>query len=189
MVDRQTEQAHVLLGMTGITATDPRRFTLSVLNAVLGGGMSSRLFQEVREKRGLAYSVYSFNANYADSGYVGLYAGCSPAKAAQVSDLMLAELVKLGETPLESEELARGIGQLTGGLVLGLEDSGSRMNRLGKSELTHGQFLDVDAVLSRIRAVSAEEVQAMAADLLARPRSVTVVGPFGDDTGFTGVVQ
>jgi predicted Zn-dependent peptidase len=189
VVDRQTEQAHVLLGMTGITATDDRRFTMSVLNAVLGGGMSSRLFQEVREKRGLAYSVYSFNANYADSGYVGLYAGCSPAKAAQVADLMLAELVELATTTMESEELARGIGQLTGGLVLGLEDSGSRMNRLGKSELTHGQFLDVDGVLDNVRSVTAEDVRVLAADLLSRPRSVTVVGPFGDDSGFTGVVQ
>jgi predicted Zn-dependent peptidase len=189
VVDRQTEQAHVLLGMTGITATDDRRFTMSVLNAVLGGGMSSRLFQEVREKRGLAYSVYSFNANYADSGYVGLYAGCSPAKAAQVADLMLAELAKLASTPMESEELARGVGQLTGGLVLGLEDSGSRMNRLGKSELTHGQFLDVDGVLANVRSVTAEDVRVLAADLLSRPRSVTVVGPFSDDSGFTGVVQ
>lgn len=188
-MDRQTEQAHVLLGMLGLTATDERRFTLSVLNAVLGGGMSSRLFQEVREKRGLAYSVYSFNANYADSGYVGLYAGCSPAKAPQVADLMLAELVKLGETPLEAEELGRGIGQLTGGLVLGLEDSGSRMNRLGKSELTHGQFLDVDAVLARIRAVTAGQVQDLARELLDRPRSVTVVGPFDDDSAFAGVVR
>jgi predicted Zn-dependent peptidase len=133
--------------------------------------------------------VYSFNANYADSGYVGLYAGCSPAKAPQVAELMLTELVKLGQTPLEAEELGRGIGQLTGGLVLGLEDSGSRMNRLGKAELTHGQFLDVDTVLARIRSVTAEQVQAMALDLLARPRSVTVVGPFADDSAFTGVVQ
>ncbi len=189
VVERATEQAHVLLGTTGITATDERRFTLSVLNAVLGGGMSSRLFQEVREKRGLAYSVYSFNANYADSGYVGLYAGCSPAKAAQVAELMLAELAKLAQAPMEAEELHRGIGQLAGGMVLGLEDSGSRMNRLGKSELVHGQFLDVDGVLARLRAVTAEDVRAMAADLLERPRSVTVVGPFADDAPFLPVVR
>ena len=189
VVERATEQAHVLLGTTGITATDERRFTLSVLNAVLGGGMSSRLFQEVREKRGLAYSVYSFNANYADSGYVGLYAGCSPAKAGQVTELMLEELVKLAGAPLEAEELERGIGQLAGGMVLGLEDSGSRMNRLGKAELVHGQFLDVDGVLARLRAVTAADVREMAADLLARPRSVTVVGPFTDDAPFRSVVR
>ncbi|NAZ82973.1 insulinase family protein [Kineococcus sp. R8] len=189
VVERSTEQAHVLLGMTGITATDERRFQLSVLNAVLGGGMSSRLFQEVREKRGLAYSVYSFNANYADSGYVGLYAGCSPAKAGQVAELMLAELVKLAQDGLGAEELQRGIGQLAGGLVLGLEDSGSRMNRLGKSELVHGQFLDVDGVLQRVRSVTAEEVRALAGELLSRPRSVAVVGPFADDSQFTGVLQ
>ncbi len=189
VVERPTEQAHVLLGTTGLTATDERRFTLSVLNAVLGGGMSSRLFQEVREKRGLAYSVYSFAANYADSGYVGLYAGCSPAKAGQVAELMLAELVGLAERGLDAEELQRGTGQLAGGLVLGLEDSGARMNRLGKAELVHGAFLDLDTVLARVRAVTAEDVQAMAAEIVGRPRAVTVVGPFADDRAFRGVLS
>ncbi|MFB9378066.1 M16 family metallopeptidase [Kineococcus gynurae] len=189
VIDRKTEQAHVLMGCTGIVASDERRFTMSVLNTILGGGMSSRLFQEIREKRGLAYSVYSFNANYADSGYVGLYAGCSPAKAGQVAELMLAELQRLAEGGVDHEEMERGIGQLSGGLVLGLEDPGSRMNRLGKSELSHGRFLDVDGVLAEVRGVTAEEVQELAVDLLARPRSIAVVGPFSDDSLFAGVTR
>ncbi|WP_425560100.1 M16 family metallopeptidase [Kineococcus glutinatus] len=189
VVSRPTEQAHLVLGCTGVTATDERRFELSVLNAVLGGGMSSRLFQEVREKRGLAYSVYSFNANYSDSGYVGLYAGCSPAKADQVARLMLDELVRLAEDGLDEEELRRGIGQLAGGLVLGLEDSGSRMSRLGKAELVHGEFTGLDTALARLRAVSAEQVRDLAAELVDRPRSVVAVGPFEEDHDFSGVLS
>ncbi|GAB7190620.1 pitrilysin family protein [Kineococcus sp. NUM-3379] len=188
VVGRPTEQAHLVLGCTGVTATDERRFTLSVLNAVLGGGMSSRLFQEVREKRGLAYSVYSFNANYSDGGYIGLYAGCSPAKADQVAELMLAELVRLAQDGLDEEELRRGIGQLAGGLVLGLEDSGSRMSRLGKAELVHGEFTGLDTALRRLRAVTADEVQGLAADLVARPRSIVAVGPFEEDHDFSRVL-
>ncbi|PPK98487.1 putative Zn-dependent peptidase [Kineococcus xinjiangensis] len=189
VVSRPTEQAHLVLGCTGVTATDGRRFTLSVLNAVLGGGMSSRLFQEVREKRGLAYSVYSFNANYSDGGYVGLYAGCSPAKADQVAELMLAELVRLADDGLDAEELRRGIGQLAGGLCLGLEDSGSRMSRLGKAELVHGEFTGLDTALARLRAVTARDVQALAADLVSRPRSIVAVGPFDTDHDFSKVLS
>ena len=189
VVSRPTEQAHLVLGCTGVTATDERRFRLSVLNAVLGGGMSSRLFQEVREKRGLAYSVYSFNANYSDGGYLGLYAGCSPAKADQVAELMLAELVRLAEDGLPEEELRRGIGQLAGGLVLGLEDSGSRMSRLGKAELVHGEFTGLDAALARLRAVTAEDVTSLAAELLSRPRSIVAVGPFEADHDFSRVLS
>jgi predicted Zn-dependent peptidase len=185
VVRRPTEQANVVLATTGITATDPRRFALSVLNAVLGGGMSSRLFQEVREKRGLAYSVYSFASSYADSGYFGLYAGCTPSKARQVVDLMTAELERLAEGGLDAEELARGIGQLRGGLVLGMEDTGSRMTRLGKAELVHGEYLTLDQTLAAIDAVTADDVRDLATDLAGRPRSLAVVGPFDEDTSFT----
>ena len=184
VVRRATEQANVILATTGLTATDERRYALSVLNAVLGGGMSSRLFQEVREKRGLAYSVYSFASSYADSGYVGLYAGCTPAKAQQVVRLLNAELERIGEHGVDDEELARGIGQMRGGLVLGMEDTGSRMTRLGKAELVYGEYATVDDVLARIEAVSRDDVRAVAADLAGRPRSLAVVGPFDEDTSF-----
>ncbi len=184
VVPRTTEQANVVLAMTGITATDERRYAMSVLNAVLGGGMSSRLFQEIREKRGLAYSVYSFAANYADSGYFGLYAGCTPAKADQVIALLTSELERLAAGGISAAELARGIGQMRGGLVLGMEDTGSRMTRLGKAELVYGEYTSVNGVLAGIEAVTAEQVRDLAADLAARPRSLAAVGPFAADRTF-----
>lgn len=188
VVDRRTEQAHVILGCTALTATSERRYAMSVLNAILGGGMSSRLFQEVREKRGLAYSVYSFSAAYSDSGYFGLYAGCTPSKVDQVLALLRAGLEDLAEHGVSDSELARGAGQLSGGLVLGLEDTGSRMSRLGKAELVHGEYVGLDEALLRIRAVTAADIQALASDLVSRPRSLAVVGPFADDHDFSAAL-
>ena len=184
VVRRPTEQANLLLGTTALTSTDERRYALSVLNAVLGGGMSSRLFQEIREKRGLAYSVYSFAQGYSDAGYFGLYAGCAPAKVDQVLELMRVELERLAESGISQDELERGIGQLRGGLVLGMEDTGSRMSRLGKAELVYGEYVGLDEALQLIGSVTTEEVQALAADLAGRPRSLTVVGPFDEDRAF-----
>jgi predicted Zn-dependent peptidase len=179
-VRRHTEQANVIVGGTGLTATDERRFTLSVLNAVLGGGMSSRLFQEIREKRGLAYSTYSFASGHADTGIFGLYAGCTPHRVDEVVDLMVREFERLADDPITAAELQRSLGQLAGGLVLGMEDTGSRMSRLGKAELVHGELLSVDESLERIRAVTAADVQELAKELVSLPRSVVRVGPFGD---------
>ena len=180
-VERPTEQANVLLGGPGLRATDERRFTLSVLNAVLGGGMSSRLFQEVREKRGLAYAVYSFSAGYADAGYFGLYAGCSTAKVPQVVELLAEQWRALAEGGVAAAELRRAIGQVSGSLVLGMEDSGARMSRLGKAELVHGAFTTVEESLAALAAVTADDVQELAAHLWAQPHSLTVVGPFDRD--------
>ncbi|WP_250445100.1 pitrilysin family protein [Actinotalea sp. C106] len=179
-IRRSTEQANVILGGLGLTATDDRRFSLSVLSAALGGGMSSRLFQEIREKRGLAYSVYCFASGHADTGVFGLYAGCTPAKVDEVVELLALEWERMAQDGLTQAELDRSIGQLSGGLVLGLEDSGSRMSRLGKAELVHGRLLTQDESLERIRAVTAAEVQELAGLLAAQPRSVVKVGPFGD---------
>jgi len=186
LVPRATEQANVVLGTLGPTATDPRRHVMSVLNAVLGGGMSSRLFQEIREKRGLAYSVYSFANGYSDAGYFGLYAGCTPAKVDEVVMLLGAGLDELAEHGISTEELSRAHGQICGSLVLGLEDTGSRMSRLGKAELVHGEFLTLEESLRRVRAVTADDVRALAADLAGRPRSLCVVGPFEADRTFEG---
>ncbi|QTE30594.1 M16 family metallopeptidase [Pengzhenrongella sicca] len=179
-VRRTTEQANVIIGGLGLTATDPRRFTLSVLNAVLGGGMSSRLFQEIREKRGLAYSTYSFASGHADTGIFGLYAGCTPSKVDEVTALLETEWERLASDGITPGELARSIGQLSGGLVLGMEDSGSRMSRLGKAELVHGELTDLEESLELVRAVTAEQVRELAVELAARPRSVVRIGPFGD---------
>jgi predicted Zn-dependent peptidase len=179
-IHRSTEQANVILGGPGLAATDERRFMLSVLTTVLGGGMSSRLFQEIREKRGLAYSVYAFASPHADSGLIGLYAGCAPTKVDEVVDLLVAEWERLAADGITAAELERGIGQLFGNMVLGLEDTGSRMSRLGKAELVHGELLTLTESLERIRAVTAAQVQDLAAELAARPRSVVRVGPFAD---------
>jgi len=187
VVRRPTEQANLLLGGEGLPRTDPRRFALGVLNGALGGGMSSRLFQEIREKRGLAYSVYSYASHYADTGLFGVYAGCLPAKADQVLALCRAELERVARNGLAADEIARGKGQLAGGIVLGLEDTGSRMSRLGKSELVYGELRTVDEILANIEGVTAADVHDVARDVLSRPLGLAVIGPF-DQHDFTAAV-
>ena len=174
---RQFEQVNVVLGVQGLTRSDDRRFALGVLNAALGGGTSSRLFQEVREKRGLAYSVFSFASQHVDAGLVGVSVGCLPNKLQQVLDVVRAELAKIARDGIDAEELARGKGQLKGGLVLGLEDSASRMTRLGKSELVDDELLSIDEVLARVEAVTLEDVRLLAAELFSRPEILAIVGP------------
>ncbi|MFI5931201.1 M16 family metallopeptidase [Actinoplanes sp. NPDC051494] len=178
--NRDTEQAHLVLGGEGIQREDDRRFALGVLNNVLGGGMSSRLFQEIREKRGLAYSVYSYGTQYADAGLFGVYAGCAPGKADEVLRLIRAELAAVASDGITAAELARGKGMVKGAYVLGLEDTGSRMSRLAKSELLYGDLMGVDELLAKVDAVTLEETNALAAEILAKPMSLAVVGPFDD---------
>jgi predicted Zn-dependent peptidase len=185
LMSRTTEQANVMLGVPGVARTDDRRFAAGVLNAALGGGMSSRLFQEIREKRGLAYSVYSYSAHYAGAGLFGVYAGCLPAKVDDVLAICRDELAKVAQDGLTEEELHRGQGQLRGSLVLGLEDSGSRMTRIGKSELVHGELLGVDEVIDRITAVTLDDVLDVARFLLAAPPALAVIGPFDADRDFS----
>jgi predicted Zn-dependent peptidase len=176
VVQRPIEQANILLGVTGIAASDDRRSTMAVLNSVLGGGMSSRLFQEIREKRGLAYSVYSFSPSYSDAGLFGLYAGCSPSKAGQVTELLLSEFRRLGDGGVTDDEMRRAVGQLSGASALALEDSDTRMSRLGRSEITLGEFSDLDESLRRLALVSPDDVRELAVDLASRPLSIAAVG-------------
>jgi predicted Zn-dependent peptidase len=178
--DRRTEQAHVVLGMPGLSRTDDRRWALGVLNTALGGGMSSRLFQEIREKRGLAYSVYSYTSEFADCGLLGVYAGCRPGQVQDVLKICRDELDQVAEHGLSDEELHRAIGQLSGSTVLGLEDTGALMNRIGKSELCWGDQMSVDDLLTRIAAVTPEDVRAVARDVLGRRPSLSVIGPLKD---------
>ena len=175
--DRPFEQVSQVLGMRGMTRSDQRRYTLGVLNAAFGGGSSSRLFQEVRERRGLAYSVYSFATSYSDAGMVGVSVGSLPTKAAEVRDVVRAELSRVAGSGLTQEEVDRGRGQMRGGLVLSLEDTGSRMTRLGEVELFQERLLSLDEVLARLDAVTVDEVNALAADLFSRPETLAVVGP------------
>jgi len=181
VVRRPTEQANLVLGSPGVHRRDERRFILGVLNAALGGGMSSRLFQEIRERRGLAYSVYSFTSHYADTGLFGVYAGCQPARARDVLELCREQLAIAAAGGLTGEEVERGKGQMRGGLVLGLEDTGSRMSRLGKSELVYGELMTVDEILAHIDAVTVDDVQELAFELLRGPLSLAVIGPYDDD--------
>jgi predicted Zn-dependent peptidase len=174
-----------VLGGVGIGRRDERRFALGVLNNVLGGGMSSRLFQEIREKRGLAYSVYSYASQYADAGLFGVYAGCAPGKVDEVLDITRTELERVALKGVSADEIARGKGMVKGSYVLGLEDTGSRMSRLAKSELLYGDLMGVDELLTRVDAVTADEVNTIAADLLGQTMSLAVVGPF-DESAFGG---
>ncbi|GAA4237060.1 putative Zn-dependent peptidase [Streptosporangium album] len=180
LVHRPTEQANLVLGTTGLTRTDERRFALGVFNAALGGGMSSRLFQEIREKRGLAYSAYSYTSAYADTGQFGIYVGCLPSKIDDVLKICREEVLRVVADGITEEEIARGKGQMRGGLVLGLEDTGSRMSRIGKGELVYDELLSVDDVLARIEAVTPEEITEVACDVLNRPMTLAVIGPYED---------
>ncbi|BDZ47611.1 M16 family metallopeptidase [Naasia aerilata] len=176
VIERPLEQTHLLLGVPGLLADDDRRATLAVLNAVLGGGMSSRLFQEVREKRGLAYSVYSFATSFSDAGLMGLYAATAPQNAVTVAELMLREFTELAERGVTADELRRSVGQLSGSSALALEDSDVRMSRLGRAEIGTGEFLDLDEQIRRFEAVTAPQVQELAGELLSRPLSLAAVG-------------
>src|SRR6202012_4206232 len=188
LVARPIEQANLVLGCEALARTDDRRFALGVLNAALGGGMSSRLFQEVRVKRGLAYSVYSFASQHADTGLWGIYAGCLPSKADEVLSICSAEVAKVIESGLTDAELERGKGQVRGGIVLGLEDPSSRMTRPGKSELVYPALEPVDDVLAAIDAVTHDDIRAIASEILTKPKVLAVVGPFEDESPFAAAL-
>lgn len=181
IIERPIEQANIMLGVPGIVATDERRVVQTVMNAILGGGMSSRLFQEIREKRGLAYSVFSFASSYSDAGVFGLFAGTSPKKAPEVAELLLAEFYKLAEQGVTADELRCAQGQLAGGSALALEDTDTRMSRLGKSEISSGEFVDYDAALSLLNAVTVERIQDLAQELSSGKVSLVSVGQTDED--------
>jgi predicted Zn-dependent peptidase len=176
-----TEQAHLMLGVPGLSRHHPRRSALQVLNTALGGGPSSRLFQQVREQRGLAYSVYSSIATYSDAGSFSVYAGCAPERLDEVTTVVRAVLAEVAADGLTPAELARAQGNLRGGMVLGLEDSPSRMNRIGRSELDHGRQRTLTESLDRIAAVTNEQVSDLARELLSAPLTAAVVGPYDDE--------
>jgi predicted Zn-dependent peptidase len=179
--NRTTEQAHICIGTSGLARSDPRRFAFGLVNSALGGGMSSRLFQEVREKRGLVYSVYSYHQMYAEAGIFTVYAGTAPGRAEEVLKIVTRELASVAEKGLTPDELDRAKSHMKGSLALSLEDTGGRMSRLGKSEVGHGEILSMDQIFERIDSVTAEDARSVAEAVLGRSRAVTVIGPF--DTG------
>jgi len=176
---RTTEQAHIMLGTNGLSRSDPDRFAFGVVNNALGGGMSSRLFQEIREKRGLAYSAYSYHAMYTEAGLFAAYAGTTPASAHEVLRILRSELEAVASGALGVEEFERAKGHMKGSLVLSLDDPGGRMSRIGKSEISHGEILTVNEVLRRIDAVTLADAHRAAERVLSQPMSLTVLGPFG----------
>jgi predicted Zn-dependent peptidase len=179
---KPTEQAHVVFGTRGLSRSDPRRFALGVLNIAFGGGMSSRLFQEVREKRGLVYSIYSYATQYSETGSFSVYAGTAPKRIHDVLAIVRDELDRVIADGLREEELERGKGHLKGSLVLGLEDTSGRMTRLGKSEITSGEILTVDDIVRRVDEVTDEDVRAVAKEVLGGgPRALALIGPFDAD--------
>ncbi len=167
-----------MLGVLALDRHDERRHVLGVLDAALGGGMSSRLFQQVREQRGLAYSVYSAVDSYADTGTLSIYAGCSPDRLGELASVVGEVLATLARDGLTDAELTRAKGRLRGALVLGLESTESRMSRLGCAELHYAEHRNVEQVLERIDAVRGEQVASLAGELLRRPLTATVVGPY-----------
>ena len=178
VVRRPTEQAHVVYGARSVTRFDERRWPLAVLNHTLGGGLSSRLFQKVREERGLAYSVWSERAAYADAGSLAVVVGTAPEHVPEVLQIIEAELDLLAQSGVTGRELAVAKGNLRAEMLLSGEDSGARMSRIGASLLLHDEVLGVDEVLERIEAVTREQVLEVAGQLAAAPRTVSAVGPF-----------
>jgi predicted Zn-dependent peptidase len=181
LVTDDTEQAHLVYGVRAPKRRSPERFSLAALNHILGGGLSSRLFQKVREERGLAYSIGSDRVAYDDAGALAVSVGTAPGHAAEVLSLIEAEfdaLVADGVTPRELEVAKR---HLHADLLLSLEDSGARMSRIGASLLLHGEVLTVEETLERIRGISEEEVGTVARELFSQQRVLAVVGPFEED--------
>ena len=181
VIERDTEQAHLCVGVRALARDDPRRHALAVWSAAMGGGMSSRLFREIREERGLAYSCYTSTSAYAGAGSLSVYVGCQPENLAEAVDVVAREL-RVARSGLTAEEITRAKGQLIGSTILGLEDTESRMSRIGKNELVRGRYRSVQDDLDAITAVTAEDVMAVSGALLARPVSAGLVGPYTRDT-------
>lgn len=181
VVRRPTEQAHLVYGARSVSRFDERRWALAVLNHILGGGLSSRLFQKVREERGLAYSVWSERAAYADAGTLAVVVGTAPEHVDEVLRIVHGELEQLAADGATARELAVAKGNLRAEMLLSGEDSGTRMSRIGASMLLHGEVLSVDQILARIDAVDEAQVRKVAAELATAPRTLSAVGPFDED--------
>ena len=178
VLSKDTEQAHICYGVSTMNAHHPDRFALSLLDGVLGGGMASRLFQEIREKRGLAYAVYSYSSLYQDTGEFAVYAGTRPSNAEEVVGLIRAELDIVAEKGVTPDELDRVRQAATGHLVLGMESTRNRMTRLGKNEVTSGEILSADEIMERYDAVTMDDLRRVSADVLSAEKVLAVIGPF-----------
>ena len=173
---KKTEQNHLCLTFPGCSIQEPNLYAMILLNNTIGGGMSSRLFQEIREKRGLAYSVYSYHTSYADSGLFTVYAGTAPKQTQDVYDLTMEMLSDVAAKGLSEAEISRGKEQLKGNLILSLESTSSRMNRIGKNELMLGRHYSLDDMLARIDRVTLDDVNDIIKNMMQQPCAVALVG-------------
>ena len=189
LLDRKTEQAHIVYGVEGVARNDKRRFALSILATALGGGMSSRLFQEIREKRGLAYSTYAYSQQFAGSGVLSFYVGCKPDRAIEATKIIQDILHDVAEKGLTQEEILRAKGAVSGSLVLSQEDTGSRMTRIGKSELVYGEIMSFDQILQEIADVTPDQIKEIARQSLPTSPTLAVVGPFRSKAKFEGLIK
>ncbi len=186
---RKTEQSHIFYGMEGVARNDERRFSVGILSAALGGDMSSRLFQEIREKRGMAYSVYAYAQQFAGSGFLGFYAGCNPSKTHDVISVIREVLADVAANGMTHEEIERAKGAVRGSLVLSQEDSGSRMSRIGKKEIVYGEIMGFDAILKKIEGVNSEQIRKVASEILTQRPTLALVGPFKSEAPFEKVLN
>lgn len=185
---RDTEQSHIVFGAEGLTRSDDRRFAVTIANHVLGGGMSSRLFREIREDRGLAYAVHAFRMPFLETGSSAVYVGTTPSQTVEVLKLIRAELDKMMADGITDEELERAKGNVEGGLALSLEDTNGRMTQLGRHETTGVAHLSVDEIVARIEALTHEDIIAAAREVYDGPYVLGLVGPF-DKGDFEELVQ
>jgi len=185
---KDTEQYHVCVGAPGISRSDRRRFAASLLDSILGGSASSRLFQEIREKRGMAYAVYSFTSQYTDTGLVGFYVGTREENLAECLEIAARELAEVAAGKLRPNELERAKENLKGRIVLSMESTANRMSRLGKSLITDTELLSLDRLIAEIDAVEQDEVGELAGMLLA-PERLAAAGIGPDEDVFTSAVK
>ena len=177
VVEEDTEQAHIVVSLDGMARNDPDRFAFALLDHIVGGGMSSRLFHEIREKRGLVYTVYSYRASYEDAGFFGVYAGTAPQRTIEVLDLIADEFDRLRAYGVADDELRRAKSSVRGGTALGLEDSGARMSRIGRTRLLFGEVPPIEWVLGQTEAVTTADIDRVIARFFRSPSVLSVVGP------------
>jgi predicted Zn-dependent peptidase len=177
---KSLEQVQFCLALPALPIADPARYAAYLLNSILGGGMSSRLFQAIREERGLAYSIYSEMNPFRDTGSLAVYAGCAVDKTREVLDLTLAEFRRIKAELVSEEELKRAQDQLKGNMVLGLESSSSRMSNLARQQMYFGRFFSIDDITSEVNRVTREDIQRLAVELIQPEKlALTLLGNLG----------
>jgi predicted Zn-dependent peptidase len=187
---RELEQVHICLATPGLSITDPRRFAQSLLNSLLGGNMSSRLFQEIRERRGLAYSVYSYIASHVDTGMFGIYAGVHPDNVLQTIELVVQEMNNICRTPITADELKDAKEFTKGNLILSIESVDNQMVRLAQNEIHFNEFIPLESVIDNVESVTAEQIQELAQTLFLSGRNgVTLLGQVDETTDFRSLIN